>query len=374
MATATVSCPPGTRLLQGGFFTDETGGLQPQQGVHVRGTYPSDAAGNPVADGATNPTSWTDVTQAGGQESPGTNLHVSALCAVLIPPPGSADLQITMSAPTTATVVAPFTYTLAVANNGPADASGPTITDTLPPGLGFVSATAGRGHCSFTAPTVSCHFGFLGAGGSSTFSIVVTSTVGGPVVNTASISSNTPDAVPSNNTATATVVVFDNDLAMNSMPADASVNATSPGGAVATYATPTAADEESGATVGCDHPSGSTFAIGTTTVTCSATDTDDTPSTVTGTFTVTVVGAAGQTAALITTVQGFGLPPDFAASLIGKLQGVETSLGVGDSTGACNQLAGFLNQVQAQSGKHLSAAQAATVIAAANQIRAVIGC
>src|SRR5439155_22274372 len=38
-----------------------------------------------------------------------------------------------------------------------------------------------------------------------------------------------------------------------------------------------------------DHPSGSTFPFGTTTVTCTASDADDTPSSVSTTFKVTVV-------------------------------------------------------------------------------------
>jgi hypothetical protein len=50
-------------------------------------------------------------------------------------------------------------------------------------------------------------------------------------------------------------------------------------------------------------PSGSTFPIGTTTVTCAATDTDDTPSTVAASFTVTVKGALAQLSDLLTFVR-----------------------------------------------------------------------
>ncbi len=372
--TATVSCPPGTQLLQGGFFTDETGGRQPQQGVHILGTYPSDAAGNPVGDGTANPSSWTDVTQSGGQESPGTAMHVTALCAVLVPPADSADVAITMSAPPTGAAGVPYAYTLGVTNYGPAPASGPTVSDPLPAGLTFVSATGSRGRCSFSAPTVTCGFGFLDPGGSAMFVITVTPTVGETITNTATVSSATPDAVMADNSASASTSVVDADLALTGMPANVTTNAPSPRGAVVTYATPTAVDDEPGAGVGCDHPSGSTFAIGATTVTCSASDPDDTPSTVTGTFSVTVVGAAGQTTALISTVQSFNLPPDFATSLTTKLQGVLSDLASGANTDACNQLSSFINQARAQSGKMLRASQANMLIVAAKQIQAVIGC
>ena len=83
----------------------------------------------------------------------------------------------------------------------------------------------------------------------------------------------------------------DNDLGLTNMPANITTNATSPQGAVVSYTPPTATDESGdnpGPAVNCTPPSGSTFAIGTTTVTCTATDSDDTNSPVSGSFTVTV--------------------------------------------------------------------------------------
>ncbi|MDR6863414.1 HYR domain-containing protein [Phycicoccus sp. 3266] len=69
-----------------------------------------------------------------------------------------------------------------------------------------------------------------------------------------------------------------------------SATATSAAGAKVTYTTPTATDLVDGATaVTCDPASGSTFPLGTTTVTC--TSTDKTGNTATKTFTVTVTVA-----------------------------------------------------------------------------------
>jgi DNA-binding beta-propeller fold protein YncE len=80
----------------------------------------------------------------------------------------------------------------------------------------------------------------------------------------------------------------DTDLNITSVP-DISTPASSSSGATVTYSGPTATDE-GGETppVTCDHPSGSTFAVGTTTVTCTATDSDDTPLAVSTSFKVTV--------------------------------------------------------------------------------------
>jgi hypothetical protein len=84
---------------------------------------------------------------------------------------------------------------------------------------------------------------------------------------------------------------IDADLGLANVPADINVNATSPAGAVVTYTPPTAVDEAGdspAATVSCTPASGSTFAIGTTTVTCTATDSDDTNGPVSASFMVTV--------------------------------------------------------------------------------------
>ena len=70
------------------------------------------------------------------------------------------------------------------------------------------------------------------------------------------------------------------------MPANITTPATSPAGAVVTY-TATANDDRDGAlTPTCTPASGSTFPVGTTTVTCTATDAAG--NTGTGSFTVTV--------------------------------------------------------------------------------------
>jgi len=83
--TSTVACASGA-LLDGGVSVDLSGAT-PQQGVHLRGSYPSDASGSPLGNGALNPGSWGAVVQAGGQATPGTNVHVFALC---VAGPGTA--------------------------------------------------------------------------------------------------------------------------------------------------------------------------------------------------------------------------------------------------------------------------------------------
>jgi CARDB len=92
--------------------------------------------------------------------------------------------------------------------------------------------------------------------------------------------------------ASATLTVTDSDLTLSGLPANITVIAGSSSGAVVSYVAPAAIDEtqdSSAATVSCAPSSGTTFAVGTTTVTCSASSPDDSPATVSETFTITVL-------------------------------------------------------------------------------------
>jgi hypothetical protein len=168
----------------------------------------------------------------------------------------------------------------------------------------------------------------------------------------------------------------DNDLGLSNMPSNITTNATSPQGAVVTYTLPTVVDEDNPLPpVNCSPASGSTFAIGTTTVTCTATDSDDTPSSVSQSFSVTVNGAATQLNALISLVNSFHLAPGgIQTSFDSQLQAVQTDLTNNNTAQACSDLTSFMNHAQAQSGKYLTGSQADQMIAAAQQIQAVLGC
>lgn len=82
------------------------------------------------------------------------------------------------------------------------------------------------------------------------------------------------DAAGNTATASFTVTIVDTTPpAFTGVPATITEEATGPSGAAVTFTAPTADDIVDGAvTVNCDYNSGDTFALGTTTVTCSATD------------------------------------------------------------------------------------------------------
>jgi hypothetical protein len=145
-----------------------------------------------------------------------------------------------------------------------------------------VSVPADAGACSavvtYTTPSAA------GCGGSATVTCEPASGSTFPVgVTTVTCTVN---GVTETVECTFTVTVADVEAPVVSCPPDLTVQATAAGGATVTYPTPTASDNCSVASVTCTPASGTTFAIGTTTVTCTATDGSN--ETATCSFTVTV--------------------------------------------------------------------------------------
>ena len=155
-------------------------------------------------------------------------------------------------------------------------------------------------------------------------------------------------------------------------PANITVNATSPAGATVAY-TVTATDPGGSgvASVDCTPPSGTVFAIGDTTVDCTATD--NVGNVAHASFTVHVKGAAEQLADLLVAVTGVG-PGKMLADRVKHIQGhVARNM----KKGACDDLNRFVKQVNdmAKGRKpQITAAQAASFTAQAQSIRAALGC
>jgi HYR domain-containing protein len=167
-----------------------------------------------------------------------------------------------------------------------------------------------------------------------------------------------------------TVTVKDVELPTIACPAPMTIDATGPLGAIATFA-PTSGDNCS-TTVTSVPPSGSTFAIGTTTVNSTAQDPSGNQASCS--FTVHVKGALEQTTDLVTMVGGLALNPGTRTSLLAKLNAALADLADGAAGSACGELAAFINEVEGKRDKEISASDADALIAKATQIRAVMGC
>jgi uncharacterized repeat protein (TIGR01451 family) len=129
----------------------------------------------------------------------------------------SADLVATSSdSPDPVFAGANLTYTINVADNGPASAHGVTLADALPAGTTFVSLAAPAGfNCTTptvgTNGTVNCAGGTVDAGTSGAFELVVRvapgTAAGTTLSNTATASASTPEANPGDESATSTTTV-----------------------------------------------------------------------------------------------------------------------------------------------------------------------
>jgi uncharacterized repeat protein (TIGR01451 family) len=125
---------------------------------------------------------------------------------------GPTDMSITKTdSPDPVAPGGTLTYHLTVTNNGmptmPATTSGVSLTDFLPAGVTFVSATPSSGTCSGTS-TITCNLGIFPSGVTATVDIVVTApNASATLTNTATVTAATTDPNLSNNTASETTTV-----------------------------------------------------------------------------------------------------------------------------------------------------------------------
>jgi len=141
-------------------------------------------------------------------------------------PARPADLSVMKAANATSVAVGGnVSYTLTVKNNGTADSTGGIVTDTLPAGLLFVSATPPSGVAGASCGTpsaagvLSCSVGPLSSGTERVFTVVAkpaVGTAGATLRNTAAVSGNELDPTPGNNGSSAQIDVKPVDLAITS--------------------------------------------------------------------------------------------------------------------------------------------------------------
>jgi len=123
-----------------------------------------------------------------------------------------ADLSITKNTTTTTAFGGnPITYTLSVSNLGPGTAPSVSVSDTLPAGSGFVSASGTGWTCNFAAGTVTCTLPSLAVGAANPITLTITAppvASPGTLSNTATVSSAATDPTPANNSSTKTVPIL----------------------------------------------------------------------------------------------------------------------------------------------------------------------
>jgi uncharacterized repeat protein (TIGR01451 family) len=114
----------------------------------------------------------------------------------------TSDLVVTMIAtPISVPVGGQIQYRMAVTNQGPDLAPNVVLTDALPAGLAFVSATTSQGRSFLSGRSLVGELGVLDVGRTAVVTLLVRATVAGVFGNGASVRSDNPDPNLDNNVA-----------------------------------------------------------------------------------------------------------------------------------------------------------------------------
>lgn len=186
----------GTASFGGQTYTANIGTLNPGQSVTatIVATVIGTASGV-ISNTATASSTQTDSNNANNSATDTTTAQ------------RQTDLRIAKSdSPDPVIAGNQLTYTIIVNNDGPSTASGVTVTDVLPAGVTFVSASTTAGTVANAAGTVTGTIGTLASGGSATITIIasVDPATRGTITNTATVTGAETDTNNANNSATTT--------------------------------------------------------------------------------------------------------------------------------------------------------------------------
>ena len=214
--TFTAPLPSGTSLVSANSGTMTCGLVS----TAVSCTLPSLAAGASASVTiAVHPSAVGTVINTASVSNVGVDsVSANNMATVSTNVTASADISITaVGSPLKGAPGQNVTYTLYVANAGPSDATGVVLTDSLPAGVTFTSASASNAAPCSASTSISCALGSIPAG-SGVSIVVVAHIVGtGTLTNLASVSATETDTVPANNSATAVTTSLAADLAVSSV-------------------------------------------------------------------------------------------------------------------------------------------------------------
>lgn len=194
---------PGDTTLENVILTDASG--------NVIGTIASIAPGGSAT--LSSPTTAVVQDAAMAISAAGTDVYgnpVSASDTALVDAT-FANLVATKTAQAQlilSTTSRQLAYTITVSNNGDAVAGAASVSDALPAGLSFLSASSSRGSCAASANTVTCSLGDLAPGETATITVETEVGIGfGTLTNTATASTATPESNLADNSASASTVI-----------------------------------------------------------------------------------------------------------------------------------------------------------------------
>ena len=225
-ANGTCTAPaPGT---VGGTITCGVGDIPPDgstRSVTVNVTVPSSFT-TPVTNTAT-------VTSQGTDLNPANNTAAYEVSASPVADLSVAKAVTSPAPPDPLVAGTPVTWHLTVTNDGPSDATGVQVTDPIPSAF-ITGVTASFGSpatlCAVAGTTVTCNIGALASGQSVVVTVSGTVPAAAPnnstLINTATVTSTTPDPTASNNSdTTVSTIVTRADLGITKTASSPTVDA-----------------------------------------------------------------------------------------------------------------------------------------------------
>jgi uncharacterized repeat protein (TIGR01451 family) len=164
------------------------------QGRHFANTIRTDYIDNGTG------LEWQNVTLA-----PGASVKIAYCWAF----GALSDLAVSVAAsPGSVNVGGQLTYQAVVTNIGVTAVTNVALTDALPSGVSYLSASCPGGSCDNQGGTVTCSLGTLAPGQSALITILVQSTAAGVITNSVSVSGNQADVDLANNMGVAHATVL----------------------------------------------------------------------------------------------------------------------------------------------------------------------
>jgi uncharacterized repeat protein (TIGR01451 family) len=166
--------------------------------VHITSATTPATAGDCPETGVVNNTGNVTTSNDGSDQS------TASTCVQAL-----VDLSVTKSGSPATQELNPdtqITWTIVVTNHGPNADTGVQITDPMPGGNTFVSATSTQGTCTGGA-ILTCNIGDMPANSTVTITLITKPSAVGGQTNTVTVSGNRPETNTTNNTASATVQI-----------------------------------------------------------------------------------------------------------------------------------------------------------------------
>jgi uncharacterized repeat protein (TIGR01451 family) len=138
----------------------------------------------------------------------GTTTSAVAVLTVTNPIP-MADLSVSVSLSSGLVAIDDnLILSVLVSNKGPSTSSRVMLTDWLPAGVYFRSATADQGQCDMTNGVVTCTLSNVAPGGTSLVTLIVRPTAAGPLTNICSVAALQADPNGADNAATSSAMAY----------------------------------------------------------------------------------------------------------------------------------------------------------------------